>query len=116
KTDSKGNMQWSQTYGAAGQDSEAYVMIQTSDDGFLLAGSTTTYGIGGRQILLVKTDSNGNVIWSQTYGGAGDNIANSVIQTGDGGYAIVGSTDSAGAGGNDFYLIKVASNGALEWH
>ena len=78
----------------------------------LLAGYTTTPGTGGRQILLVKTDSNGNMIWNQTYGGAGDNVANSVIQTSDGGYAVAGSTDSAGAGGNDYYLIKVD----CEWH
>jgi hypothetical protein len=114
KTDSKGSMQWSKAYGGSG-DSEAYVMIQTSDGGYLLAGYTTTPGTGGRQILLVKTDSNGNMIWNQTYGGPGDNVANSVIQTSDGGYAIAGSTDSAGAGGNDYYLVKVNANGIMEW-
>ena len=115
KTDSKGNMQWNKTYGGAGEDSEANAMIKTSDGGYLLAGYTTTPEVGGRQILLVKTDTNGNMIWNQTYGGAGSNVAYAVIQTSDGGYAVAGSTDVAGAGGNDFYLIKVNGNGAIEW-
>ena len=114
KTDSKGNMLWSKTYGGTG-DSEAYDMIKTNDGGFLLAGYTTTPGIGGRQILLVKTDSNGNMIWNQTYGGAGNNMANSIIQTNDGGYAIAGSTDYSGAGGNDYFLVKVAADGSMKW-
>ena len=84
KTDAKGNEQWSQTYGASG-DNEAYSMIQTSDGGYALAGYTTTLGSGGRQMLLVKTDANGNMVWSQTYGGGGDSEAYSVIQTSDGG-------------------------------
>jgi len=115
KTDSNGNMQRSKTYGGSG-DNEAYSMIQTSDGGYALAGYTTSSGTGGRQFLLVKIDSNGNMIWNQTYGEAGDSEAYSVIQTSDGGYAIAGSTDSAGAGGNDFYLVKVNANGAMEWN
>jgi predicted secreted protein len=114
KTDSNGTMQWNKTYGGTG-DSEAYAMIKTGDGGYLLAGYTTTSGVAGRQILLVKTDSNGNMIWNQTFGGSGDNVANAVIQTSDGGYAVAGSTDAAGAGGNDFYLIKVNADGSMEW-
>lgn len=114
KTDAKGNEQWSQTYGASG-DNEAYSMIQTSDGGYALAGYTTTLGSGGRQMLLVKTDANGNMVWSQTYGGGGDSEAYSVIQTSDGGYALAGYTDSTGAGGYDLYLVKVNGTGAIEW-
>ncbi len=114
KTDSKGNTQWSQTYGGSG-DNLAYSMIQTSDGGYALAGSTTTPGVGGRQMMLVKTDSNGNMIWSQTYGGAGDSEAYSIIQTSDGDYALAGYTDSSGAGGKDIYLVKVDATGTLEW-
>lgn len=50
--------------------------------------------------------------WSQTYGGSSDEFAYSVVQTSDGGYALAGFTDSSGAGGNDFYLVKVDSTGA----
>jgi hypothetical protein len=115
KTDSNGNIEWSKSYGGSG-DNEAYAIAKTSDGGFILAGYTTSAGTGGRQILLVKTDSNGNVIWNQTYGGPGDTEANAVIQTSDGGYAVAGCTDTAGAGSLDFYLMKVNSNGVMLWN
>jgi len=111
KTDSAGNKQWSKTYGGTGDD-EARSLIQTSDDGYALAGWTNSFGGGGYDFYLVKTDSAGNMNWNQTYGRAGDNQAYSIIQTTDGGYALAGYTDSSGAGGYDFYLIKIDSAGA----
>ena len=115
KTDTNGNIQWSKSYGGSG-DNEAYALAKTSDGGFILAGYTTSATIGGRQILLVKTDSSGNVIWTQTYGGSGDTEANAVIQTSDGDYVVAGTTDTAGAGGLDFYLMKVNSDGVMLWN
>jgi hypothetical protein len=111
KTNSTGAVTWSQTYGPSG-DSEAYSLVQTSSDGgYALAGYTDASGAGGYDVWLVKTDSTGGVQWSQTYGGSGDDFAYSLIQTSDGGYALAGYTDSSGAGGNDFYLVKVDSTG-----
>jgi len=114
KTNSTGAMQWSQTYGPQGEDtdSEAYALVQTTDGGYALGGFTNAAGAGGYDVWLVKTDSNGGVQWSQTYGGSSDDLAYSLIQTSDGGYALAGFTDSSGAGGNDFYLVKVDSAGA----
>ena len=114
KTDSAGNMNWSQTYGGSGDD-EAYSVIQTSDGGYALAGYTSSSGAGYYDFYLVKTDSAGNMQWSKTYGGAGDDEARSLIQTSDGGYALAGWTDSFGGGGYDFYLVKTDSAGKLNW-
>jgi hypothetical protein len=111
KTDSAGNTQWSKTYGGPGDD-EAYSLIQTSDGGYALAGWTDSSGGGGYRFYLVKTDSSGNMLWNKTYGAAGENEAYSVIQTSDGGYALAGYTDSSGAGGFDFYLVKTDSAGS----
>jgi hypothetical protein len=107
KTDSAGNNLWNQTYGGASDD-EAYSVVQTDDGGYALAGYTWSFGAGASDFWLVKTDSSGNMQWNQTYGGASSDAALCVVQTGDGGYALVGSTDSFGAGWTDFWLVKVA--------
>jgi hypothetical protein len=114
KTDSAGNMQWSKTYGGAGIDDAASV-VQTSDGGYAIAGSTSSFGAGGYDFWLVKTVANGNMLWSKTYGGTNEELAHSVVQANDGGYAIAGETDSYGAGGKDFLLVKVDSAGNMEW-
>jgi hypothetical protein len=114
KTDSSGIMQWSQTYGGTGYD-RAYSLVQTGDGGYALAGWTGSFGAGLEDFWLVKTDSSGNVLWSRTYGGANEDIARAVVQTGDGGYALAGYTDSYGAGGYDFWLVKTDCAGVMEW-
>jgi len=105
KTDSAGNMLWNQTYGG-GKDDWSHTVVQTSDGGYALAGYTNSYGAGRRDFWLVKTDSTGNAVWNQTYGGTDDDEAQSVVQTSDGGYALAGSTLSYGAGSSDFWLVK----------
>jgi hypothetical protein len=106
KTDSDGNKQWDKTFGGTGRD-EAYSVQQTSDDGYILAGFTESYGAGFTDAWLVKTDSEGNKVWDKTLGGANNDRADSVQQTSDGGYILAGNTMSYGAGNRDFWLIKV---------
>jgi hypothetical protein len=60
KTDANGNIQWAKTYGGTSWD-EAYSIRQTSDGGYIVAGYTRSYGIGGEDIFLIKTDANGNI-------------------------------------------------------
>lgn len=115
KTNSSGAMQWSQTYGGAGDD-EGCSVVQTSDSGYMLVGSTTSYGAGETDAWLVKTDSSGGVQWNQTYGARAEDVAYSVVQTSDGGYALAGYTDSYGAGGYDFWLVKTNSSGGMMWN
>jgi hypothetical protein len=113
KTKSSGNMMWNQTYGGSGDD-EAECVIQTSN-GYALAGYTNSTGAGSDDFWLVNTDSSGTSQWSQTYGGAYDEIANALVQTSDGGYALGGLTGSYGAGDIDYWLVKTTSSGTTQW-
>jgi hypothetical protein len=114
KTDGSGNLEWNQTYGELGDDA-ASSLVQTGDGGYAIAGVTYSFGAGDADSLLVKTDGSGNLEWSQTYGGTEDDYAYSLVQTGDGGYAIAGGTDSFGAGDADSLLVKTDGSGNLEW-
>ena len=103
-----------QTYGGTSPDG-ARSMILTSDGGYALAGSTQSFGAGGTDFWLVKTDSVGTMLWSQPYGGAENDYAYSLVQTVDGGYAIAGSTYSFGPSA-DFWLVKTNSAGNHLWN
>lgn len=109
-----GSVVWDQAYGGTGCD-YAFDVIQTVDDGFLLAG-VTNYWSNNSDMWLVKTYANGSVEWDQTYGGLGHDQAHSVIQTPDGGFLIVGDTESYGAGDEDIWLVKTYSNGTIKWN
>jgi hypothetical protein len=115
KTDSTGNMQWNHTYGGADHDF-AYSVVQTGDGEYVIAGYTDSYGAGNRDVWLIKTDSDGSIIWHQTYGGTEMDWGSSVVQTRDGGYAIAGRTRSFGAGDYDFWLIRTDSDGEVIWN
>jgi hypothetical protein len=115
KTDSNGNMMWNRTYGGSSED-KAYSVQQTSDNGYIVAGTTTSYGAGLVDFWLVKTDANGIVQWSRTYGGAGYDYASCVRQVNDGGFIVAGYTDSFGVGNSDFWLVKTDSNGIMQWN
>jgi uncharacterized delta-60 repeat protein len=114
KTDESGNVQWAKTYGGTDIDG-AFSVQQTSDGGYIVAGYTYSFGAGGSDILLIKTDANGNIIWAKTYGGTSGDLARSVQQTSDGGYIVAGYTTSFGAGSTDFFLIKTDANGNMQW-
>lgn len=114
KTDTLGNVSWSKTYG--GVASEAGNSIQqTADGGYIIAGGSTGFGAGAVDMYLVKTDALGNELWSKTVGGIGNDVANGVAQTADGGYVALGQTTSFGAGSVDVYLVKLDNSGALVW-
>ena len=115
KTDSSGNQLWNRTYGGT-YDDAAQALVQTSDGGYALAGWTDSFGAGGYDFWLVKTDSSGNMLWNKTYGGTQNDVAYSLVQTVDGGYALAGSTVSSGAGGEDVWLVKTNSSGNQQWN
>ena len=110
KLDSSGNVLWSKTYGGINED-RAYSIVQTADMGFIISGSTMSFGAGDKDVYLLKTDSNGIVQWSKTFGGSGWDEARSVRKAADGGYIITGFSASFNAGDFDIYLIKTDANG-----
>jgi len=114
KTDSNGNKQWDRNFTGTGY--EGICVRQTSDGGYILAGGIWSQANWNSDLLLIKTDSNGNMQWNRTFGGAGNDNAEFVRQTLDDGYIIAGKTWSYDAGMNDFWLIKTDSNGILQWH
>ena len=114
KTDAGGNPTWTQTFGGASND-EGYSVRQTSDGGYIITGYTGSFGAGGADVYLIKTDAGGNPTWTQTFGGTNYDCGTSVRQTSDGGYIIGGATNSFGPGSYNIYLIKTDAGGNKQW-
>jgi hypothetical protein len=117
KTDPSGETLWTRTYGGNNSDYGASVQ-QTTDGGYIVTGYTASFGAGlddVYNVYLIKTDPSGDTLWTRTYGGSVIDRGSSVQQTTDGGYIVVGDTDSFGAGFYDVYLIKTDSSGDTLW-
>lgn len=114
KTSADGDSLWSRTYGGIGTEQYPSV-IETSDGGFALGGLTTSYGTGGYDFWLVKTDADGDSLWTRTYGGAGHEYCFSIKQTSDEGYILVGNTNSSGATYRDGWVVRTDADGEIIW-
>jgi len=112
KAGSSGSFQWEAIFGGGSYDVGGWVQ-QTADSGYVITGWTRSFGAGSEDLYLIKTDSSGNAQWEKTFGGSDVETGNCVEQTSDGGYVIVGTTSSSGAGSYDVYLIKLAPVGVL---
>ena len=115
RLDSNGNLQWAKTIGDPANREEASSVIQTPDGNFVLAGYTRSFGQGGADVYVIKLDSAGNMLWSRVIGGNADEMAADIIQTTDGGFLLTGGTYSFGQGNADILVIKLDSNGNLQW-
>jgi hypothetical protein len=107
KTDSAGNLLWIKNYGGANAETGSYI-TQTSDSDLVVIGQTTSFGAGGDDIYLIRTNADGDVEWSRTYGAALGEAGTCVQQTHDGGF-ITGSFAS------NFLLIRTDGNGDTLW-
>lgn len=133
KLDASGNISWQKSYGYQGADYGISV-IQTNDSGYLLSGVIDVTASGGEgntsknsnkhaggDYWAIKTDATGTIEWSKYYGGLFTDTPESVVQTADNGYIIVGGSDSqdtdisSNIGSYDFWVIKISETGTLVW-
>jgi type IX secretion system substrate protein len=113
RTDSDGDTLWVKKFGGTGDDGARYV-AQTFDSGFIISGVTNSFGAGARDIYIIKTDSNGNIEWSKTFGTINNDISYSIIQTSDSGFVALGILN-AWTTNSDMILIKLNSLGDTLW-
>ena len=114
KVNSSGDTLWTRTYGGTSGE-EAFCLQETSNDGLIIVGYTSSYGAGNQDFYVVRTNASGDTIWTRTFGGSDHDYAMSVKQTPDGGFIIVGSTASFGAGFTDCYIVRTDASGNTLW-
>lgn len=114
KADKNGVLEWQKTIGGNDWDF-AHSIEQTLDGGFIISGTTYSFGYGNADGYVIKTDALGNIIWSKTYGGKRDDEFKSVIQTADGNYVLTGYTKSYNDSLGDAWLFKIDVNGDSIW-
>ena len=115
RTDSLGNMLWQRTFGGSWNDIGRCVR-QTDDGGFIVAGNTKLDSpADSTDVYLIKTDANGDTLWTRTYGGVGHDEGYSVDLTSDGGYIVSGFYEPSPGSLTDLYLIKTDSSGNEIW-
>lgn len=114
KLNNIGEMQWFKTYGTSGKD-RAQDIIETSDGGFAMVGYTSSPGANYFDAFFVKTNAQGDTVFTKVYGGISYDDANTFKQTSDGGYILAGQTYSYGAGNGDIWVIKINSVGDSLW-
>ena len=115
KTNFDGKEHWNKTYGGSSYD-WGYSVQEIKDGGYIIAGETRSYGAGGSDVWLIKTNASGNEDWNRTFGGSKDDGGRAVQRTKDDGYVIAGFTESYGEGGKDVWLIKTDAAGKEQWN
>lgn len=111
KTNSTGDTLWTKTFGGTGTET-AYSVLQ-DDDGYIIGGSTSSFGNGDSDFYIIKMNLSGDSLWSKTYGGVYPDYCNSLVKTSDGGYIAAGTSNTAVD--SDCFLIKLDANGDSLW-
>jgi hypothetical protein len=114
KTSATGDEVWTGVWGDS-MDEGGSSVLQTADSGYVVAGYTGSFGAGGHDVWLIRTNAQGGTVWTRTFGGGGGDQGNSVAPTSDGGFIVAGYTWSFGAGNADVYLIKTSAAGDTDW-
>ncbi|MCI5055320.1 MAG: T9SS type A sorting domain-containing protein [Flavobacteriales bacterium] len=114
--DTNGQMLWTKSYGGPNLEQGSSIR-ETKDGGFILIGTTNSYGAGGYDMYIIKIDASGNQMWESFAGGTGWDFAYDVVEKHDSGFYICGSTYSYGSGNEDAYLVELDKNGNFvdEW-
>lgn len=113
KLNSNGQQEWVKFYGGSGKE-RGQDIIQTNDGNFTIVGYTTSAPAQYYDALMLRVDNNGDTLWTQIYGGATYDDANSVKVLSDGGYIFGGQSDNPG-NAFDQYLVRTTSNGTPIW-
>jgi hypothetical protein len=114
KINPSGGVLWTKYYGGSSFET-ANSVKQSLDGGYIFTGQTYSYGAGQGDIWLVKTDKDGVIAWTKTYGGALLDEGNSVLANADGTYIVCSETNSFGAGDIDVYVISTDASGNKLW-
>jgi uncharacterized repeat protein (TIGR02543 family)/uncharacterized delta-60 repeat protein len=114
KLDPIGEIEWQKTFGGS-EDDYARSIQNTSDGGYIVAGFTQSFGAGLEDFWILKLNSVGIIEWQRTYGGSEDDNPHFIQQTNEGGYIVSGITYSFGGGSFDFWVLKLSSDGVIEW-
>lgn len=116
KLNADGSVAWQNTYGGAGYDICIRGM-QTTDDGFITAGISTSFGAGKNDVWVFKLDAQGNIQWQKAYGGEENDTCRSLQPTQNGGYVMIGTSTSFGesVNFNDGWILSIDANGAILW-
>jgi len=115
RTDENGDSLWSRTFG--GEEFEAcFSLTQISQDFIIMAGVTESYGSGESDAWVVKSNIDGDSLWSRELGGLDDDVVWEIIETNDNGFALTGRTNSIGVGRADSWIVKLDENGDSLWY
>ena len=115
RMDRDGNETWNRTFGGYRNDL-GFCIQETIDDGYIITGSTYSYGAGEDDVWLIKTNSTGHKEWDRTFGGENkEGWGSSIVEVPDEGYLIAAYTKSYGAGDADGWLIKTNQTGYVSY-
>ncbi len=109
KVDKNGTKLWDTTFGGMGYDSGSFVQ-ETSDEGFIITGRTDSYGVGGFDMWVIRTDKNGKKLWDTTFGGTAMSYerGHCIRQTSDGGFIVLGEKEQ------NIWLIRLETEESVE--
>ncbi len=110
KTKANGDTLWTKTYGGTGTE-VIYCVKQTNDGGYIFTGYTGSFGAGGNDVYVVKTNAVGDTLWTRAFGGTSTDIGQSIVEANDKGFLLAGVSSSFINGNSDVYLIKTDSLG-----
>jgi hypothetical protein len=110
KTDSLGDTVWNRTYGGTSEDYGLFV-IPTEDSGCVIAGLTSSFGAGGYDVYLVRTDAHGDTVWTRTYGSPSADWGYCVASCSDGGFIVAAGWSSQSSA----QLLETNANGDTTW-
>lgn len=117
RVDYNGDTLWTKRYEVAPYQIGGTSLLQTSDEGFIIAGAANNTGAGQDDILIVRTDSMGDTLWTRMYGGPGVETNAHLAQLNDGGFLVVAQTSTFSPTGNDwqYYFLRLDANGDTLW-